>query len=136
MGQFQLKMKPEEVIFVFPELQREITEQQLTDILVLVVLSVIEEDTDTLVEKMCDAVWDMLDVQGDGDIDLFGFVQQFTTMVHESYDGSVSGLDAEDNMLLLGSLDSTGDGTIDAQEFKKWLASFIGKYRFKYDINT
>ena len=42
MGQFQLKMKPEEVIFVFPELQREITEQQLTDILVLVVLSVIE----------------------------------------------------------------------------------------------
>ena len=85
---------------------------------------------------MCDAVWDMLDVQGDGDIDLFGFVQQFTTMVHESYDGSVSGLDAEDNMLLLGSLDSSGDGTIDAPEFKKWLASFIGKYRFKYDINT
>lgn len=136
MGQFQLKMKPEEVIFVFPELQRDLTEQQLTDILVLVVLSVIEEDTDTLVEKMCDAVWDMLDVQGDGDIDLFGFVQQFTTMVHESYDGSVSGLDAEDNMLLLGSLDSSGDGTIDAPEFKKWLASFIGKYRFKYDINT
>lgn len=135
-AQFQLELQPTRVAFVFPELAGKITEQKLSDMLTLVILSQMEADIDELTSKMCDAVWDMLDVQSDGDIDLYGFIQQFTAMVREAHDHSVSELDAEDKMLLLNSLDGSGDGTIDADEFKSWLASFIGKYRYKYDINT
>jgi hypothetical protein len=47
----------------------------------------------------------------------------------------VKNLDPNDKMLLLGSLDESGDGSIGQDEFLQWLAPLLSSYNTKYSMD-
>ena len=46
----------------------------------------------------------------------------------------VKSLDPNDKMLLLGSLDESGDGSVGKDEFIHWLSLLLSSYNTKYSM--
>jgi len=129
LERFNLVLDDNTIHFAYPKLGLDdgVDMHLMTKILVAYKVEQVVAKISPKIKDVCDSVWKMLDATNEGELLLIDFKHQYENMVKN--------LDPNDKMLLLGSLDESGDGSIEQDEFLQWLAPLLSSYNTKYSMD-